>query len=144
VEKSHFFQNPCHPEGFPGAGPPPSAPLPASPWRAHSHLGQRKLAGLTGTFVCGGSGGGQAAGTKGEEWRAGGQQLYKGSSVCSSCPRMGINNMYIYLYIYPSGLGRRLGAHTPLRAWHGRFCPCGGQGTQPLTEMDGQRDTYKV
>lgn len=116
VEKSYSFQNLPHKPPRPWKkiilGPPSASLCPA-----HSHLGQRKLASPTGTFVWGG-GAGAVSGAGGRDEGRGapaeqagsGQSLHKGPSVCPSCPHADINKMCIYLFIYTSGLGQRLGA----------------------------------
>lgn len=70
-------------------------------------------------------GGGRAAGTKGEEWRAGRQRAAATQrSQCLPLLSLGtdINNMYISLYIYTSRLGMGgWGPQTSLRAWAGQY-----------------------
>ena len=103
---------PSPPGKLPCSWKSPQAPLPASPvacpltpqaeeaGRPHRNLSVREGGG--------GSGGRRVAGTKGEEWRAGRQRAV--ATQRPQClpllpPGTDINNMYIYLYIYTSGLG---------------------------------------
>lgn len=123
----------------------PRPPCPPHPWRAHSHLRQRKLAGPTGTFLCGGARGWRRAGGRDEGRGVAGRQA-AGSSYTKAPvsallpPGTDINNTYIYLYIcvsvciyihtYPSGLGA---THFPKRPGHGRVCSCSGWGLRHRT-----------
>ena len=140
----------------------PRPPCLPCPWRAHSHLRQRKLAGPTGTFLCGGSGGGRAAGTKGEAWRAGGQRAVATQRPqCLPLLPLGtdINNMYIYLYISGGGGGGGEGGPAPPEGpgpgggrlgGGGGGCPGGlethrdsGQDREAQAKGHG-RETYRV
>lgn len=121
---------------------PPGKPL--RPWKKDSRfpcmpahalpthtLGRGSWQAPTGTFVCGGVSVNRGeAGSRNEKRsveQAGlGLRLHKGPSVCPSCPHTDINKMCIYLFIYTSGLGQRLGAHSvPEGPRHSTVCHCG-------------------
>lgn len=102
AEKSYSFQNPPHPETFPAAGKIPQAPLPALPCGVPTHTSGRGSWQASQEPFCEGGveAGGRAAGTKGEEWRAGRQ--WAAATQRPQClpllpPGTDINNMYIYL-----------------------------------------------
>lgn len=87
------------------------------------------------------------AGTKGEEWRAGRQRA--AATQRPQClpllpPGTDINNMYIYLYIYTSGLGAGgRGPHASLRAreWQ-KSAPVGAGGAQRHMERVAKTDRH--
>lgn len=120
VEKSHPLHNFLYQESLPGPGKRIRVPLYACPCPAHSHLGQRKLAGSHRNLCVWGVSEERrvAGGKRGVDCEASRQRLrlHKGSSVC---PHTDINKMCIYLFIYTRGLGQRLGPALSLK----------GQGT---------------
>lgn len=132
VEKSRPFYNLLHRESLPDPGkrilgPPVCLPMPRplTPWAEEAgRPPQEPLYGVSAN-----RGGEQE---RRDEWTAGRQRLHKGPSVCPSCPHTDINKMCIYLFIYTSGLGQRLGARSvPEGPRHSTVCRCGQDLNQP-------------